>query len=259
MIEPALCILIHYKTAKTCKGGSSINENALGSVAAAFSLSGGLPLKHIYMNSHLSPLLLAVSRSEPRTWIFSQGDRWLYLSPPRLARLAALLGLEDVRVERLIDLVRRHSPRPQAYCRPLGLAAEAQIAPEEYPIVLCPDCDGAHTPHPLDAALPCHACQEKMRRKEEQMPSDRVLRDRHRDRCARLRILGMDPGAFDGDNLSPNWRINHSRRLRRDWDNAVNRILMGGAYRWVAGEFDCSVGLLHRKVQESKGGYWENN
>lgn len=217
-------------------------------------------MKHIYLNSRLNPLLLALSRSEPRVWIFSQGERWLYLSPPRLARLAAILGLGDARVGLLVDLVRRHSPRPQSYCGPLGIDFKPQLAPDEYPMALCPDCDGPHNPHPLDAGRPCPVCDEKSRRNEECAPGPLALRDRRLDRRARLRLREREPSLFDGDTLSPNWRINHGRRLQRDWDSAVHRIFLGVAYREVAREHNCSVGLLHRKVQEVRsGGYWENN
>lgn len=69
--------------------------------------------------------------------------------------------------------------------------------------------------------------------------------------------MRKDPKFFNGDTLSPNYKINMLRRLNRDWNGAVNKILMGMTYKDVAEEYDCSVGLLHQKVKECK--FWENN
>lgn len=78
----------------------------------------------------------------------------------------------------------------------------------------------------------------------------KVEEDKKLDREARERILFMDPSAFDDGVLSPNWKINNSRRLDRDWDCAINSILIGQSYRDVSKQHNCSVGLLHRKVKE---------
>ncbi len=85
----------------------------------------------------------------------------------------------------------------------------------------------------------------------------RRVAERKADEIFRERLRRKAPDAFDNGVLSPNWRINKHRRLERDWDAAVNRILLGGQYRTVAREFGCSVGALYRKVEEAK--YWEWN
>ncbi len=212
-------------------------------------------MKNLYINSRLHPLLLAPADS-PVQWIHSMGEPWLLLTPDRLCRLADRLGLADRRVRRLVGLVRRHSGTPELFCRRLGIGENRYLRPDEYPPALCPRCDGLHHPHPEDAGLVCPDCRERERRAERSRPGGGALRDRRLDLEARRNLRVRQPGDFDGEALSPNYKLNRNRRLERDWDRAVNRILMGGAYRTVAKEFDCSVGLLHRKVKER---FWENN
>lgn len=171
--------------------------------------------------------------------------------------LASRLGLEDIRVGRLLRMIRRHSPSPAAYCLPLGVESEPQLAPDDYPPALCPQCDGVHNPHPEDVDRVCPDCVERERLADRGRPSALTLMDRSLDRAARGNLMEHQPRCFDDGILSPNWQSNHHRRVHRDWESAVNRILMGWAYREVAKDFDCSVGLLHKKVMEAR--HWENN
>lgn len=215
-------------------------------------------MKQVYFDSRLRSLVLAIrDRRAPKVWIFSQGWPWLILTPHRLERLARMLGLEDGRVEKLVDQVRRHCPDPHRYCRPLGLPAADPSPLAVHPIAICPQCDSVHRPHPLDAKMACAECRERVLARQQTSPSPGQLADLAADASARLNILRNDPGAFVDGMLSPNWRLNYARRLRRDWDAAVNRILIGHTYRRVARDFDCSVGALHRKVHEKA--YWESN
>ena len=209
-------------------------------------------MKQVYVNSRLYPLPVATSRPQPREWIFSLGDRWLLLTPPRLLRLGTLLGLEDVRVANLLGAVRRWHPHPERFCRAFGMEETRQTLPPDYPPAVCPECGNVHTPHPEDAARICPECVAK------KPPADTPRAAEERlDLRVRSRLLREDPDAFSDGALAPNWRINKRRRLDRDWDCAVNRILLGHRYRDVAEEFDCSVGLLHRKVSEAR--HWEWN
>lgn len=215
-------------------------------------------MKQVYIDSRLRSLVLAIrEKRKPEVWIFSQGRPWLILTPGRLGRLARMLGLEDGRIEDLVNQIRRHCPDPSRYCRPLGLDIEDPSPVEPYPIAICPQCDRVHRPHPMDAGLACAECQDRERVRRRTALSFGELADLARDAAARMAILEKDPGAFMDGRLSPNWRLNYARRLKRDWDAAVNRILMGDNYRRVAREFECSIGLLHRKVREKA--YWENN
>lgn len=215
-------------------------------------------MKDIYINSRLAPLLLARRLGRmPIDWVFSQGEPWLLLTPPRLGRLSDQLGRKDCRIHRLLGLVRRYAADPGAYCRRLGVRATRRFEPAAYPLALCPRCDGAHHPHPEDAGVVCPGCREQERRNERGRPGGGQLLDRLRDGQARQAIMEKDAQAFDDGVLCPNNQYNRSRKLVRDWDAAVNRIMHGCTYRKVAEEFDCSVGLLHRKVMERK--YWENN
>ncbi len=214
-------------------------------------------MKNVYIDSRLRSLAIAWRAERPKTWVFSQGRPWLLLTPARLARLAALLGLEDERIARLILQVRRHSPTPSSYCRPLGIVVEDPAPDGRYPFAICPVCDSVHHPHPLDAGLACPRCREQEEVRRRRQPTPGRLADALADSRVRDVIRANDPGAFDDGVLSPNWKLNRRRRLERDWDAAVNRILTGGRYRRVAREFDCSVGLLHKKVHECRA--WENN
>ncbi len=214
-------------------------------------------MKNIYINSRIHPLLVNAMRiPRQRQWIYSQGETWLLLTPGRLARLANWLGMSDSRVFRLIGLVKRYSGRPDAFCRRLGIPETVYYPPEDYPPALCPHCDGVHFPHPEEIGRVCDACHEKEALGVRNRPCGGQLRDRHADRAARERLLEMDSSLFYQGELSPNYKLNLHRRLDRDWDKATNRILTGGTYRQVAREFDCSVGVLHRRVKERS---WENN
>ncbi len=207
-------------------------------------------MKQVYMNARLHPLPVA-ARREPVDWIFSQGERWLLLTPPRLRRLAALLGLEDARVSRLFGMVRRWHPRPGDFGRALGVETPPQPTPP-YPPAVCPCCDRVHAPHPEDAARPCPECLDAA-----SLPDTAHAADRRLDLRVRSRMLREDPLAFDENTLNEYWRINRRRRLRRDWEGAVRRILLGRSYRDVARELHCSIGLLHKKVSEAR--HWEWN
>lgn len=211
--------------------------------------------KNPYVNSRLHPLLIAFRR-RPRAWLFSLGEPWLLLTPARLQRLAARLGLADERVDRLVGLVRRHDAGPEEYCRRLGIEESRYIAPADYPPAVCPHCDNVHLQHPVDAEGVCLECLEREQNDRWLIPGG-TLRDRIEDLEARGFLRKEHPDDFDDGVLSPNHRINKSRRLDRDWDRAVNRILLGLSYRDVAREFRCSVGALHKKVHERAP--WENN
>lgn len=214
-------------------------------------------MRHIYIDSCLHSLTLA-GWYEAKQWIFSQGRPWLLLTPRRLSRIAVRLGIGDRRVERLVNDVRRHSATPCKFYQALGMEeVEPYYAPGEYPPALCPVCDHVHNPHPLDAYQPCPPCRESGRADGLDKLSPVVARDREASRTAIETLRKNNPDSFCEGKLRPNWQYNFSRRLHRDWDAAVNRILMGGTYRTVAKEFNCSVGLLHKKVQEQK--FWENN
>ena len=214
-------------------------------------------MKHLYIDSRLRHIAVATTPKAPRQWLFSQGRPWLLLTPKRLARLAAMLGLADRRVDSLVRRIRRECPNPSLFCVPLGLPADPPNLPDQWPLAICPECDGVHVPHPLDAEKPCAECRQAARKREEALPSPGMRLDRERDASVRQWLRENDPSAFDNGVLSPNWRINRTRRLQRDWDDAVNRILLGRTYRRVAREIECSVGLLHRKVKEKMT--WECN
>ncbi len=214
-------------------------------------------MRNFYIDAQLTFISLPANEIPPEPRIFSQARPWLLLTPRRLERLAELLGLEDSRVADLFRQVRRHSPEAAEFCRRLGQPPPPEVG-GEFPLAVCPVCDGVHRPHPDEYELACPACrrrQEERRRRDE--PSPGVLRDIQADAAARSWIRENDPESFRDGVLSPNWKINETRRLERDWDRAVNRILMGGAYRVVAREFACSVGLLHKKVKGRDS--WQDN
>lgn len=212
-------------------------------------------MRYLYINSRLHPLSLAVADRTPREWLFSRGEPWLLLTPPRLGSLARRLGLRDGRVSRLLELVHRWHPHPERFCRALGVEERVQLSPNEYPLAVCPYCERLHYPHPADAFRPCPKCVEEEARTSGIHPG--LVEERRRNQERRQWLLKNDPNAFDDSVLSPHWRINKKRRLERDWFNAVNRILTGAPYRAVAREFSCSVGLLHRKVKARK--HWHDN
>lgn len=211
----------------------------------------------VFINSRLHGLTFAWKMNR-REWLFNGGEPWLRLTPMRMGRLTHRLGLKDRRVRRLFFLLRRWHPKPEAFCRLMGVRPVAQVPPSEYPLIVCPECDGLHYPHPEDAAKPCPAC-EYVRNVDDGGEGPTLLerRERERDRVMRKRILKKDPSAFDDGELRPNWRLNKLRELQRDWDSAVNRILLGQTYRDVARDLDCSVGVLHKRVKNART--WENN
>lgn len=213
-------------------------------------------MKHLYVNSRIHAICLP-HHLLPVDWRWSQGMPWLLLTPVRMGRLAGRLGLGDPRVERLVRLIRLYAARPLEFCRPLGLEAESGDGGGEYPPVVCPRCDSVHNPHPVDASFPCRDCVEKEREAECLAPTPRALADKAADVAARAFIAIASPELHRGGELAPYCKDNASRRLDRDWDAAVGRIRMGMSYRRVAREFDCSVGVLHKRVMERK--YWENN
>jgi hypothetical protein len=114
-----------------------------------------------------------------------------------------------------------------------------------------------HYPHPFDAAIPCPRCREKEEKRLGAEPTPNQLRDSRADGIARAGHYRDNPWSFRNGELSPNWRLNESRRLERDWDEAARRVAMGAQYRQLARELHCSVGLVHRRVAERR--HWENN
>lgn len=211
-------------------------------------------MKNIYINSRLHSLLIAYRRP-PRVWLFSGGEPWLLLTPNRLERLANMLGLFDRRVDNLLDLVRRHEPEQEQFCRRLGVYETRYRPSSDNPPCPCPRCDNLHHPDFLDTDAACPSCRES--EAEQSCSTEKPRLERAADSLARARLREVDPGSFEGDVLSPNFQYNRHRRLNRDWDRAANRILMGLTYRRVAREFDCAVGTLHKKVREHQN--WGNN
>lgn len=215
-------------------------------------------MKHVYIDSRLDTLALAVRDGAlPKNWIFSQGRPWLLITPKRLRRLADMLGLEDARVDGVVNRVRRECASPSRYCGPLAIETVEPDSDGQYPLAVCPVCDGVHRPHPLDRALACAACRAREEMRRRTAPTPPMEEDIALDEMIRRLFRENFPDSFVDGELSPNWRFNYERRLERDWESAMNRILMGGTYRRVAREFSCSVGLLHRKVSERK--HWESN
>lgn len=215
-------------------------------------------MKHLYIDSRLHSIALASRKGKrPNVWIFSQGRPWLLLTPRRLKRLASLLGLKDGRVESLVVQVQRHCAVPSRYCRPLGVTAVDPSPDGLHPIAVCPECDRVHRPHPLDSRLACDDCRENAELLRNCGPTPLAEEEYKKNEEIRRLIQENNPGEFVDGELSPNWRLNHHRRLRRDWEAAIGRILLGMTYRRVARDFNCSLGLLHKKVHEK--GYWENN
>ncbi len=215
-------------------------------------------MRNFYIDAKLAYISLPANEMPPEPRIFSQARPWLLLTPRRLERLAQLLGFQDSRVLDLFRQVRRHSPEAAEFCRRLGQPPPPEPG-EEFPLAVCPVCDSVHRPHPDDRLLACPACRRRQEERQCREPSPGVRRDRQADLAARRYIRENDPDAFRDGVLSPNWRLNEARRLERDWARAVNRILMGGGYRVVAREFDCSVGILHEKVREREREVWQDN
>ncbi len=198
--------------------------------------------KRLYIDGKLQILLISAAFPE-RTWLFSQGKRWLRLTPGRLWRLIAMLGKSDARIRQLIDTVYRFEPHPERYLLPLGIATDQY---GEYAYVVCPVCDTVHQPHVLDADKPCPACA----REPVPVLTPGMEQDLRLDALARERLLLNHPQLFYMQSLSPNRKFNPHRRLQRDWQAAAMRIRMGASYRLVAKEFNCSLGLMHKRVRE---------
>ncbi|MCC8180460.1 MAG: hypothetical protein LIP23_06075 [Planctomycetes bacterium] len=214
-------------------------------------------MKNIYINSRLHPLQLAYDPCvAAKTWIWSAGERWLLLTPPRLNRLAKRLGLDDARVEKSFSLIKRNHPYPELYCRALGVEEVRYISPKNYPDMFCPRCHGMHKAHPEDVGALCAYCRGEKRRDEEKTPGTAKKTDTRTNRRARLRVLAHDSLALDAKTLCPNPRYNRHRQVVRDWNMATQRILNGETYRDVSRDLKCSVGLLHKKVKQRS---WMNN
>ncbi|MCD8351343.1 MAG: hypothetical protein LUC93_12110 [Planctomycetaceae bacterium] len=213
--------------------------------------------KHLYINARLHVICVSATLHH-KDWRFSLGEPYLLLTPRRLRRLRLMLGRRDPRLNQILDVAIRMVDDPAEYCKVMGVRLPRTMRPETpRASILCPRCDHVHYPHPLDADLPCPDCQAAMHRNEAFKPSPKLLTDRRADRAARKNIGESDPASVYNGHLAPNWRINAKRRLERDWEEACRRISMGLSYRRVAAELECSVGLLHKKVQEQK--YWESN
>lgn len=214
-------------------------------------------MKILYINSHLHPMLVAPRphRRRNRTWLWSGGEPWLLLTPDRLGRLASRLGLADRRVDRLLSLVRRHSPSPELYCRRLGVPETRYVPPEAYPAAFCPRCNGIVAAHPEDANALCPYCAREKERGDRSVAGGRQF-DIKEDRKARLRVLSKDSFALTEQSLGPNPNYNRHRVVERDWSMAAQRILCGTSYKKLARELKCSVGLLHKRVKEQR---WELN
>lgn len=205
-------------------------------------------MKHVYMDSRLQTLALPVREGiEPGNWVFSQGRPWLLLTPRRLRRLAEIAGSGDSRVDDVLVRFHRETVRPGG--------------DGKFPLAICPVCDSPHRPHPTDAVLACPACRAREEKRRLAAPTPPMEEDMRRDAEAREVFRKNFPGAFVDGELSPNWRYNYERRLERDWEAALGRILTGGTYRRVAREFGCSVGLLHKRVTERapERKHWESN
>ncbi len=213
--------------------------------------------KLLYINARLNVICVS-ARMQRRDWRFSLGEPYLLLTPRRLRRLRDMLDRRDPRLAHILDVAIRMADDPAAYAKALGTRLPRHLRPEApRGPVLCPRCDHTHYPHPLDAGLPCPDCEAALRRRDAKQPSPVTLADRRDDRAAREIIKENNPEAFYEGRLSPNWRINAKRRLDRDWEEACRRIGMGLSYRRVADQFECSVGLVHKKVKEQK--FWESN
>jgi|GEM_PF-4305909 hypothetical protein len=214
-------------------------------------------MKHIYIDSRVTPLLLdAAVFIKPRTQIFSQGKPWLLLTPSRFEQLIDRLGTRDNRIGLLMRVIRRHARDPARFCRSAHAETPERRALGEYPPVLCPGCDGVHSPHPEDAGEVCDSCRELLRKTRQAAFAGGRTRDKRMNILARERLFELEPSLFRDGCLMPNHQFNAARRLARDWDAAVNQILHGRPYKQVAAEYDCSVGLLHKVVKER---YWESN
>lgn len=212
-------------------------------------------MKHIYINSRLHPLMIAVKRGRPaRQWIFSQGERWLLLTPGRFARLAMRLGRVDRRIDRIMLLVRRHSPHPEEFCRGVGLEEVRYINPRDYPAVKCPSCGMLHFPHPEDARRTCGECTARDLVDSLRSPSRLERRDRLLHQVARQRILDKSAVAFRPTTINPCLINVQSRRLDKRIARAAKQMVgRGQTYRETSKKLGCSLGVV------SKVNTWEMN
>lgn len=207
-------------------------------------------MKDIYVNSRLHSLLLRCGVLWPRrTWIFSQGEPWLFLSPKRLHKLAMHLGRDDKRVTRLLRLVRRYVPESEDYLRLLGL-------PRVYDETegFCAEC-GALLPDAAALAPADSLCPSCLQDREygEGAFTPVQLEDQAADRTKRDWILKHDPAALDPRQLAP---LPRRRVVTRDWREAARLIGKGMTYRQVSSRLDSTLSLVHRRVKEC---YWEDN
>ena len=212
-------------------------------------------MKNLYVNSRLKPLLISARRATlPPEWIFSLGEPWLHLTPGRLVRVTMRLGLVDPRISHIIKLLRRHSPTPELYCRKLGIAESFHVSPKEYPLTLCPRCDGVQHVHPLEENPVCCTCREQERLAEAARQPDGQVRDLFADRIARVRLLSHSALALHEESIHP--PIVHGIPLRKEKEarkTARTSINLGVPYRVISGAVGCSIGWL------SKVKHWELN
>ncbi len=207
-------------------------------------------MKDIYVNSRLHSLLLRCGILWPRrTWIYSQGEPWLFLSPKRLHKLVMHLGSGDKRVTRLLRLVKRYVPESEDYLRLLGLP-RVYDATEGF----CSECDALlpddATATPSDSL--CPSCFQSRKYREGAFTPVQ-LEDRAVDREKRNWILEHDPESLDPRRLAP---LPRRRVVNRDWREAARLIGKGMTYRQVASRLDSTLSLVHRRVKEC---YWEDN
>ena len=206
-------------------------------------------MKDVYINSRLHSLLLRCGVLWPRrTWIFSQGEPWLFLSPKRLHKLMMHLGSGDKRVMRLLRLVKRYAPESEDYLRLLGLPRVYDEAAG-----FCSEC-GALLPDDAAAAMDflCPSCLQN-RKYREGVPTPVQLDDQAADREKRDWILEHDPAALDPSRFAP---FPRRRVVNRDWREAARMIGKGMTYRQVSSRLDTTLSLVHRRVKEC---YWEDN
>ena len=214
-------------------------------------------MKNLYVNRYLHPLLIAKNRRRRAPqWVFSLGEPWLLLTPGRLGSLAARLGLSDPRVDKLLLLVRRHSYCPEKFCRRLGIEEVRYWRPEDYPSTLCARCDGVFHQHPEEKEQTCPECLKKAARENNGKPTRAQLKDIMEDRAARQRLVDIHAAALSETSINPYCNMNAHRRIERNWDLALSRVLHGIGYWEVSREFGCSVGLVYKRVKER---FWESN
>lgn len=176
-------------------------------------------MKRIYINSRLQHIVINSDTLPEREWLWSQGQPWLLLNADRLNRLMDRLGEDDSRIKRLFD------------------ALVKEVIDDEDKDELIYGEDGIEWPEDVEITVLVL-----------------VEKDRRLDREARDWLREEFPEDFDPKgNLNPFWRMNRDPRFDNDeWEDAVNRIILGQKYRNVAEAFGCSVGHLHDMVQRYK-------